>query len=123
MNQPRVQRRLPAILAADVVGYSRLVEADEAGTVARLTMRIVCESGETIDPPQYGILELAAMCLELKAAGGSGWGNPLERDPEVVLRDVRDEVVSPEVDRSAYGVAIDDSGRRLDLAETEKLRA
>ena len=28
----RVDRRLAAILAADVVGYSRLMEADEAGT-------------------------------------------------------------------------------------------
>ncbi len=36
MAEKRVQRRLAAILAADVVGYSRLVEADEAGTVARL---------------------------------------------------------------------------------------
>jgi adenylate cyclase len=33
---PRVERRLAAILAADVVGYSRLVGADEAGTIARL---------------------------------------------------------------------------------------
>ena len=33
---PRVERKLAAILAADVVGYSRLVGADEAGTVARL---------------------------------------------------------------------------------------
>ena len=32
----RLQRRLAAILAADVVGYSRMVEADESGTVARL---------------------------------------------------------------------------------------
>jgi len=31
-----MQRRLAAILAADVAGYSRLMEADEAGTVARL---------------------------------------------------------------------------------------
>jgi len=31
-----VQRRLAAILAADVVGYSRLMEADEAGTLDRL---------------------------------------------------------------------------------------
>ena len=31
-----VQRRLAAILAADVAGYSRLMEADEAGTLARL---------------------------------------------------------------------------------------
>ena len=33
---PRVERRLAAILAADVVGYSRLVGDDEAGTIARL---------------------------------------------------------------------------------------
>ena len=36
MAEPRVQRRLAAILAADVVGYSRLMEIDEAGTLARL---------------------------------------------------------------------------------------
>ena len=29
-----MERRLAAILAADVVGYSRLMEADEAGTLA-----------------------------------------------------------------------------------------
>src|SRR3954470_13529594 len=32
----RVERRLSAILAADVVGYSRLMEHDEAGTFERL---------------------------------------------------------------------------------------
>jgi TolB-like protein/class 3 adenylate cyclase len=32
----RLERRLAAILAADVVGYSRLLESDEAGTYARL---------------------------------------------------------------------------------------
>ena len=36
MAAERLQRRLAAILAADVVSYSRMVEADEAGTVARL---------------------------------------------------------------------------------------
>ena len=36
MSAERVERRLPAILAADVVGYSRLMERDEAGTLARL---------------------------------------------------------------------------------------
>jgi len=34
--EERVQRRLAAILAADVAGYSRLMEQDEAGTLARL---------------------------------------------------------------------------------------
>src|SRR2546425_12984786 len=32
----RVERRLAAILAADVAGYSRLIGADEEGTLARL---------------------------------------------------------------------------------------
>ena len=36
MAEERVQRRLAAILAADVVGYSRLMERDEAGTHAAL---------------------------------------------------------------------------------------
>jgi adenylate cyclase len=34
--EERVQRRLAAILAADVVGYSRMMGEDEAGTLARL---------------------------------------------------------------------------------------
>ena len=37
MAEQRVQRRLAAILAADVVGYSRLVEADEEATVRTLS--------------------------------------------------------------------------------------
>ncbi len=36
MAEDRVQRRLAAILAADVVGYSRLMGEDEAGTLASL---------------------------------------------------------------------------------------
>lgn len=41
-----MERRLAAILAADVVGYSRLVEADEAGTLAALRKL----RSEVIDP-------------------------------------------------------------------------
>ncbi len=36
MAEERVQRRPAAILAADVVGYSRLIEVDDEGTCARL---------------------------------------------------------------------------------------
>ncbi len=46
MAEQRAQRRLAAILAADVVGYSRLMRADEAGTLAQLkTLR-----KELLDP-------------------------------------------------------------------------
>ena len=36
MAEERVQRKLAAILAADAVGYGRLMGADEAGTLAAL---------------------------------------------------------------------------------------
>ena len=36
MAEERAQRRLAAILAADVVGYSRLMREDETGTLAQL---------------------------------------------------------------------------------------
>jgi adenylate cyclase len=46
MDISSVERRLAAVLAADVVGYSRLMEVDEEGTLARLkTVRL-----ELIDP-------------------------------------------------------------------------
>ena len=36
MASKRLDRRLSAVLAADVAGYSRLVGADEEGTIGRL---------------------------------------------------------------------------------------
>ncbi len=45
MKQP-VERRLAAILAADVAGYSRLMGADEEGTLERL----MAHRRELVDP-------------------------------------------------------------------------
>src|SRR5215475_10668728 len=39
MSEQAPRRRLAAIVAADVVGYSRLMQADEAGTLAVLKAR------------------------------------------------------------------------------------
>ncbi len=52
MAEERVQRRLAAIMAADVVGYSRMMSLDEGGTLSRIkTLR-----QESFDPKikQYG---------------------------------------------------------------------
>ena len=46
MEAAQVERRLAAILAADVVGYSRLVEKDEARTLAAIRQL----RAEVIDP-------------------------------------------------------------------------
>ncbi len=45
MAEERVQRRLAAILAADVVGYSRLMRMDETGTLNGPVRRETRESG------------------------------------------------------------------------------
>ena len=39
MPEKRTKRRLVAVLAADVAGYGRLMERDEAGTLAALKSR------------------------------------------------------------------------------------
>ncbi|MCL5958653.1 MAG: hydantoinase B/oxoprolinase family protein [Chloroflexi bacterium] len=43
--------------------------------------------------------------VRLLTAGGGGWGNPFERDPEAVLKDVRDGFVTLEAAERDYGVA------------------
>jgi N-methylhydantoinase B len=56
-------------------------------------------------------------------AGAGGWGDPLDRDPGAVLRDVRNEMVSPAAARRDYGVVIEEQGWRVDEDATRELRA
>jgi N-methylhydantoinase B len=55
--------------------------------------------------------------------GGGGWGDPLEREPARVLRDVRNELVSVETARREYGVVIDTQRWKIDETATADLRA
>jgi N-methylhydantoinase B len=59
--------------------------------------------------------------LTILSAGGGGWGCPIDRDPDAVLDDVRNEMLTIEKARQWYGVVIE--GDKVDLAATEKLRA
>jgi N-methylhydantoinase B len=60
----------------------------------------------------------------VEVGGGGGYWNPLERDPERVLADVRAGYVSLEAARRDYGVIIHQEGRhfRIDSAATAELR-
>ncbi len=60
--------------------------------------------------------------LMVRFGGGGGWGNPLERDPKLVLEDVLDEYVSLESARRDYGVVIDKTAMTVDDAATGDLR-
>ncbi len=56
------------------------------------------------------------------SAGGGGWGDPFQRDPQQVLADVRNEYVSTQRAREAYGVVIDPETMTVDEAGTAALR-
>ena len=56
--------------------------------------------------------------VSLRTCGGGGYGPPEARDPELVLRDVRNGKVSPERAKEIYGVSID-----TDTWTVEKTRA
>jgi N-methylhydantoinase B len=78
--------------------------------------------------PPAGHATAPGAILRYVNAGGGGWGDPLERDPEAVKRDVRDGYVTLAGAARDYGVVVsgdpeeDPEGLTLDLAATERLR-
>jgi N-methylhydantoinase B len=57
----------------------------------------------------------------VRTGGGGGWGDPLERDPELVRADVREELVSQLAAREHYGVVFH-GDLKVDQDATAKLR-
>jgi N-methylhydantoinase B len=78
---------------------------DEAGDPSGL---ILCQSGDSI---------------QFHSAGGGGYGNPLERDPEAVAADAFNGYVSIERAKADYGVVVDPVSFKVKMEETQKLRA
>lgn len=61
--------------------------------------------------------------ISYRTCGGGGYGPPDERDPQLVLRDVREGKVSVERAREVYHVAIDSSAWSVDVDATATLRS
>jgi N-methylhydantoinase B len=57
-----------------------------------------------------------------EVAGGGGWGDPLERDPALVLQDVLNDFVSLRAAREDYGVVLGAEPIAVDDAGTIALR-
>jgi len=60
--------------------------------------------------------------LTVRTPGGGGYRNPLERNPELVHRDVLDGMVSLKAAKKDYGVVIDSATTEIDCKSTEQLR-
>ena len=94
------------------------------GADGRLAHYERTRDGLRVTIPSKGTTEVAiGESIRVETAGGGGYGPAWERDPELVLRDVILEKVSPERARDVYGVALDPATGQVDQAETERLRA
>lgn len=86
----------------------RLVRAD--GTVEELPSKktnIWIEAGDL---------------MVLETAGGGGWGNPVQRDPALVLKDYLDGKIGGDAMRQDYGVVLAADGCSVDATATATLR-
>jgi N-methylhydantoinase B len=78
-------------------------------------------NGEPGNP--YGLTQLKpGDTVTIDAPGGGGYGNPLEREPEMVEADVAEGYVTLERARSDYGVVIDPRTMKVSKEATIKLR-
>jgi N-methylhydantoinase B len=81
---------------------------------------------ERVLPSRCSDLTLApGDVIRLETPGGGGLGDAMKRDPEMVLRDVRNAYVSVEKAADDYGVVIKQTQGELcvDMAQTQKKRA
>jgi N-methylhydantoinase B len=70
-----------------------------------------------------GVLDLTNKdVLFLSWHGGGGYGDPLDRDPEAVRRDVINEFVSLGNAMDVYGVIVDPESLEVDIKKTEQKR-
>ena len=76
--------------------------------------------GEEVLPTMISTRLAAGESLYHRQPGGGGWGDPLERQPEEVARDVRNGKVTLQSARREYGVVLD--GFTVLEEETDRLR-
>jgi N-methylhydantoinase B len=80
------------------------------------------DGDEAVYPPKSELMQGADDVMETRAAGGAGYGDPIKRDPDEVLEDVRRNLVDKETAYEVYGIVIDDESETVDVAATERRR-
>ena len=74
-------------------------------------------------PSKFIVTAHAGDTFTFRMPGGGGFGDPLGRDPEAVLADVKAEKISRERAEAVYGVVLGKDGREVDGPATRALRA
>jgi hypothetical protein len=110
---------------------ANVLEAMEADTALRVDDPVALMNERPFASAEYSSshtgmqFEIAAEgeVYAMSQGGGGGYGDVLERDPDVVVRDLRRDLISEWTARHIYFVAVDVATGSHDAAETERLRA
>jgi N-methylhydantoinase B len=93
------------------------------GGPGRASMNYLDPDGENrILPSKFTMTIRRGEVFREEVAGAGGWGDPLERDPERVLRDVRNGFVSRAAAEREYGVVLAPGNWTVDAVATAALR-
>ena len=97
------------------------VAGGKPGSPSKKTL--IRAGGEEVEMPSKvsGVPVYEGDRLVFETAGAGGVGDPLERDPKAVAKDVRWNLVGRKVAEGEYGVVLDDAGS-VDAAATESRR-
>jgi len=95
------------------------------GEAYGISVRGIDGAEETVAGMSDNIDISAGSVVRIKTTGGGGWGDPLEREPDLVSADVRSGLVSEEAALEKYGVVLKKDGHRLtaDASATANRRA
>jgi acetophenone carboxylase len=77
---------------------------------------------ENPEERHQGLLYEGALVGGGSQAGGYGYGDVLEREPQAVVNDIRDEIISEWAARNVYHVAYDAATWTADEEKTQELR-
>jgi N-methylhydantoinase B len=60
--------------------------------------------------------------ISIRTSGGGGWGDPLERDPKLVLEDYKNDLITLDIAANIYGVIIDPINNEINWEKTKEQR-
>ncbi|MDP3768352.1 MAG: hydantoinase B/oxoprolinase family protein, partial [Dehalococcoidia bacterium] len=100
---------------------TNLVDRFRNGALPTSLEEIDCRLTEALEAKDRTMMHERDALLVV-AAGGGGYGDPLERPAERVFHDHLAGVISPETTRNLYGVVLGRDGTAVDLSATEQCR-
>ena len=105
-------------------GFSTRAEGAQGGWSSPANRAFILSGGsqKEITQPHVPVNLKHGDKLLTLSGGGAGVGKPDERDPQAVSLDVRNELVSAEMARKVYRVALKKRSWEVDIEATKRLR-